>query len=341
MQQEQQQPDIATPAASALGRLLLAVLDGMGYSVEAIIRHDIGERRCRAMGGALFFALGVPLTLALFIEEGAKRRCALPAAAWTASGGRAPGMGPPPAMPGNRLVVPPPPVFVTPDLAGNGGSTPGPMLMPASPEPEGVGLMPFLIFCGLSVLGHVNQRVRAFRRRGSGRLIHTYYSGTPNILPRWRRWWPSLTELTCKLWLEPLICLAVGLACLPLSVILGLYLCLAGMVINHTTRQRKWQDRETALDATDGLLNMEFHQEKVAEESEGEAEARPAARVVEAAPQAPSMPPPPRPQPSPQPQTPPARPTPTVEPHLAEGLDPRLKALLEEQPPEDWSPDDA
>jgi hypothetical protein len=57
------------------------------------------------------------------------------------------------------------------------------------------------------------------------------------------------------------------------------------------------------------------------------------------------MPPPPRPQPVlPKPGLHPGegRPAaPAVHPHLAEGLDPRLKALLEEQPPEDWSPDDA
>jgi hypothetical protein len=63
------QPDQPSAPRPNFGRLFQRCFDGLGYSVEVIIRADIGERRCRDMGGPLLLAVGVALAVTAYLRR--------------------------------------------------------------------------------------------------------------------------------------------------------------------------------------------------------------------------------------------------------------------------------
>ena len=62
-----QQPRYTLPV------LLVGFLDGLAYSLQVSNHHDIGERRCRDMGGRLLLALGVAVVLTLLTLPALRR----------------------------------------------------------------------------------------------------------------------------------------------------------------------------------------------------------------------------------------------------------------------------
>jgi hypothetical protein len=206
-------------------------------------------------------------------------------------------------------------------------------LFPGDPEDPIVGLVsqlgPFPMFglCLLILVAHGQQRWRAACRRGRS-PGHTYYNGRPCLLRRW----PRLNEFTCKRWVEPALWAAVGATALFFGMPQpGIYLLAASLALNFSVAQRAFLDREQALDASDGVCDMLSHQQAVSNEYQPSAPERPAAYVQPAAP-APRA----RPASYPHPQpTPPAAAAPG---HLHAGLDPNLRRLLDEPPPEDFAP---
>ncbi len=274
-------PQPPPPRYGPIG-LLMPLLDGLAYSLQVSFHRDIGERRCRDMGGRLLLALGVALLLTVLtlpnLQRGYYR--------WLLAGQ--------------------PPDPVTLQLAQ-------------------LGPYPMFVFCGLTVVAHVQQRLRAAaRRRQGGQPVHSYYDGTPNLLRRW----PRLGEHRCKLVVEPLVwgglgALAVGSG-LPQP---GVYMVAAGVAQFLLVAQRAYREREQALDATDGVYDMMAHQEAVTAEWDAPGDHRPGPVAVH------SPPPPAVPQPRPRPAAAPPHPVPPATPvpaHLRGGLDESLNRLLDE-----------
>lgn len=91
---------------------------------------------------------------------------------------------------------------------------------------------PMLCFAGLFVLSCMLVRVRVFlRRRRGGPQPHTRYSGTPELLQRFKR----LDEVKAKQTVEPFLTFIVGAVMLNFSPPLGGYLMIAsaGLLISN------------------------------------------------------------------------------------------------------------
>ncbi len=196
-----------------------------------------------------------------------------------------------------------------------------------------LGLYPMFVFCGLTVAGHVQQRLAAAARRREGRPpTHSYYDGTPNLLRRW----PRLSEHRCKLVFEPLIWGGLGAIAVALGLVQpGVFMVAAGVAQFFVVSQRAYREREQALDANDGIYDMMAHQEAMAGEWKRADDHRPAPAAVHS-PAPPSVPSPaasavPQQFPLPTAALPQSAPAATpVPPHLRGGLDESLNRLLDE-----------
>ncbi|TWT44392.1 MraY-like glycosyltransferase [Phycisphaerae bacterium RAS1] len=91
---------------------------------------------------------------------------------------------------------------------------------------------PMICFAGLFVLSCMLVRVRVFlRRRRGGPQPHTRYSGTPDLVHRFKR----LDEVKVKQTVEPFMTFAIGAVILNFSPPLGGYLMIAsaGLLISN------------------------------------------------------------------------------------------------------------
>lgn len=200
-----------------------------------------------------------------------------------------------------------------------------------------------LFFIQLSVLLHLRQRIRAWRRRRKGGTpTHSYYTGRPELFRFLHRRVPGLTEQGCKRWGDPLLATAFAAATMPFCIPVGLYLLLAAAAVQLTFLRRAVQDREMVLDATDGVLDMLTLQENLADEHQAASRPAAAARVVTPVTAPPPAPARPRPTPAaPRPTSPPpvvaprqpaaAPPSPAVPDELCKGLSDNLLGLLREE----------
>ena len=287
---------------------VLTFVDGVGYSLEVLLHEDIGERRVRDMGGPLFVAVGILTLLSLFVRGTAQFT--------TVSPGEARGQ----VQDG----------YYAPNWQG--------YYPERSPErkadrPVAFDPIPFfpLIFCLFVVGAHLRQRVRAWRRRHKGGPpTQSYYTGRPDALKRLGRFFPGLTELTCKRWIEPVELFFCGSIMLLFHPLLGLYLMLAGGVLCLTVNARLHQERELVLDTNDGMIDMLAHQDRVRAESNPQPERPVSAHASMAVPQ-------PAVQTSPAAERRQERPLPrpepvplAVPPALCDGLNENLMHLLQE-----------
>jgi hypothetical protein len=247
-----------TPAAAGGGLpgVLVGFVCGLSYSVEVILRRDIGERRCRDMGMPLFLAmiLSTVVTILAIGHVNHSRR----------------------TYP--HLWQPTPPAVFP--------ATPPPYVAPL--PPLDMGLWPLFLFFFCSLLAHNGHRFTAWRRRGrySG---HSYYGGEPALLRSLRKLFPTLTELGCKRWCEPLLTIAAGAALMTDFLPLGIYLVLAGILMHVSVTWQMHREREMALDACDGIVDMFTLHGNIPTLKNDHTAATPPAHVIPAAP----MPPPP------------------------------------------------
>jgi|GEM_PF-5617188 len=282
----------------------MAFLDGVGYSVEVFLRNDIGERRCRDLGGPLLLALAV-LVFVTFASGVARQPDRFVSEQPAAADGEAP------------------------TRTASRRETRDPIRLPTLDEWR---LLSTPLFCGVAISGHLRQRMRASRRRRQGAPpTHSYYTGRPKLLKDLRWLWPGVTELWCKRMGEPFLTCAGGIALLGLNPVLAFYLMLAGGVLCMTVTRQMYQERELVLDTADGLCDMLMHQDNIVAEYNPQREQPAAPRVVTAAPAPRRAPPPARPRgesaPAPKSQKPAA---PAVPPALCQGLSENLMNLLQE-----------
>ncbi|QOV92080.1 hypothetical protein [Humisphaera borealis] len=106
------------------------------------------------------------------------------------------------------------------------------------PRPMLLFLAAFLIMCFVS-------RIGCFRNYRKGIRIHRYYHGTPRLM----RYFPSLSELTVKRVVEPVVVSFVGLLLLPVSAMLGAFLVASavGLAITISASELAAQERAEAM----------------------------------------------------------------------------------------------
>jgi len=298
---------------------LVSLVDGVGYSLEVLLHYDIGERRCREMGGSLLIAMGTLALASLFVNAAAQSKSASNSAA-------------------KRQVD----SFYYPDGVYGYQQKPTQAGTPRKTANIDFGLFAPYIFCVFVVGFHVHHRLRARqRRREGGEPTHSHYSGRPDMLKRLRRFFPGLSELTCKRYLEPLEVFLGGLVLLVINPLLGVYWMLAAVIIAFTVNTRLHHERELVLDSNDGMIDMLTHQENIVAERNPQPQQPVSARAVVAGPVPQTVPAPERPRerartaperppegPKPKPTTPAPIAVPSA---LCDGLNANLLDLLQEQ----------
>jgi hypothetical protein len=257
-----------------------------------------------------------------------------PPAAQLSPRGAGPAKAPPPAVGAKGL---PPAVGALDKSAPARPPAPAPTAPTAAPAVEyelGLSWWPPWCFIGLSLFGHNRQRFRAWQRRRHGPPGHSYDEGRPDLLRWLRPFYPNLTEWTCKRHAEPVFVAAIGMALVPLSALLGVYLMLAAALLAVSAALRFHRQREQVLDVGDGVMDMLVLQEGLAEHYGGAGQgdgppARAVAHVPDPPRAAPAKPPPSPPRPARRKTGPPPA-DPAVPPALLEGLDDNLRRLLSE-----------
>jgi hypothetical protein len=186
--------------------------------------------------------------------------------------------------------------------------------------------LPFLLCLALAI-DHLKQRRQALlRQRQGGPSVHSRYTGLPRALHLYRRFWPSLTEEQCKCYVEPLVGMLLAAITGFFNPLVAIYLFLGTALMAATAIRSFHQQREQAMDATDGVQEILILQENVAARMNPVSpEPMAAAQVV--APAAPAAAPPRRQPPKPA--------APAVAPPLYQGLDDNLMRLLQEEHRED------
>jgi hypothetical protein len=198
-------------------------------------------------------------------------------------------------------------------------------------------LWPLWLFLGVSLIGHLNNRIASFRRHGNQEWpLHSYYSGKPRLLAPLRSLMPALGELHCKRWIEPLLSLGAGVAIGMINAPLGMYLSVAALMLAWTVESRIRAEREMVLDATDGHLDMLTLRTNMAEHYGGFQAPQARLHVSATVQTLGRKPPPPSPRgglPAPLPEMRQGE-EPAVPESMCAGLNEELVSLLREKPQE-------
>lgn len=112
---------------------------------------------------------------------------------------------------------------------------------------------PLYLFCALYFMRCIVVRAATLKRRLSGApLLHSYYNGTPALLPARSR----VPEEKFKAAVEPLLVGVTGLALSEWNEPLGTYLLLAGLSLLVNACLSLRQEHERALDVNDAFLDQ-------------------------------------------------------------------------------------
>ncbi|TWT45295.1 hypothetical protein RAS1_17170 [Phycisphaerae bacterium RAS1] len=112
---------------------------------------------------------------------------------------------------------------------------------------------PMIYFAGLFVLSCMLVRIRVFvRRRRGGPQPHARYSGTPELLHRFKR----LDEVKVKQTVEPFLTFAIGAVMLNFSPPLGGYLMIASAGLLISNGQVAEYERRRVSDMHDAYLEQ-------------------------------------------------------------------------------------
>ena len=114
-----------------------------------------------------------------------------------------------------------------------------------------------LLFAVVTFILGISQRIRRWREINRGVRQHSYYLGTSPF--DGLRWLPNFCRRNRRIarFVDPIFCAVIGLALIPVSPILTLWLVFAGACLRsfeYTVHQREWN---LALDTVDSIIISE------------------------------------------------------------------------------------
>jgi len=138
------------------------------------------------------------------------------------------------------------------------------LAMPGSQTARPIGL---LIFAALGFFSGIAQRIRRWRDLERSVRLHSYYVGTSPFDQRWLPAFFRRQRRSARL-LDPLFCTAIGLALLPISHALALWLIFSAFCLRAYEDGIFNQKRAQELDTADGLIESEIQGAHVEQFSE-------------------------------------------------------------------------
>jgi hypothetical protein len=139
----------------------------------------------------------------------------------------------------------------------------------AMPGNEAARPVDLLIFTGLGFFSGLAQRIRRWREMERNVRQHSYYIGTSPFDQHWMPAFFRRHRRTARI-IDPLVCAAIGLALLPFSRALALWLIFSAFCLRAYEDGIFNRERNQELDMTDGLIESNLqgeHVERYAEPS--------------------------------------------------------------------------
>jgi len=118
------------------------------------------------------------------------------------------------------------------------------------------------IFAVLALFLGGCQRTKRWRELKRGIVQHSYYIGTS---PFDFRWLPNFIRCNRKIarFIDPIFCLLIGLVCLPVSSMLGLWLIFAGASLRAYEHAVHRKELNRNLDMLDSIIVSQVHSRTV------------------------------------------------------------------------------
>ena len=123
----------------------------------------------------------------------------------------------------------------------------------ATPGHEAAHPEHLLIFAGVGFISGIAQRIRRWSELNRGEIRHSYYIGTSRLAFRWL---PQSLHKNRRVarFLEPALFAGIGLALLPYSQALAMWLCLASFCLRAFEDQVFQRERSRDLDLMDSVI---------------------------------------------------------------------------------------
>jgi hypothetical protein len=137
----------------------------------------------------------------------------------------------------------------------------------AMPGHEAARPVDLLIFAGLGFVAGIAQHIRRWWDRERNVRLHSYYIGTS---PFEQRWLPAFfrRHRRAARFLDPLACAAIGLALLPFSRVLALWLVFSAFCLRVYEDGIFNREQKQALDIADSLIENEGQSRTIEQFSE-------------------------------------------------------------------------
>ena len=131
-----------------------------------------------------------------------------------------------------------------------------------APSHEAARPMDLLIFAGLGFLSGIAQRIRRWRDLNRNVRQHSYYIGSS---PFDQNWLPDFFRHNRRAarFLDPIACAGIGLAILPFSRALAVWLIFAGFCLRAYEDKLFNTERTRELDTSDSLIESEIQGQTV------------------------------------------------------------------------------
>lgn len=88
-------------------------------------------------------------------------------------------------------------------------------------------LWPYWTFAGIAFLCHLEQRLKAYQRMQNGDTGHSCYTGTPRLLDQF----PWFSEVTFKIYIEPIVVIGISVAVLPFDRPIAVFVFVSGVLL--------------------------------------------------------------------------------------------------------------
>lgn len=132
----------------------------------------------------------------------------------------------------------------------------------ATPGNEAARPVDLLIFAGVGFMAGIAQRIRRWWDIERNVRQHTFYIGTSPFNQRWTPAFFRRNRRTARL-LDPLFCAAIGLALLPFSRALAVWLIFSAFCLRVFEDITFNRERTQELDMADGLIDSQIQGENV------------------------------------------------------------------------------
>jgi hypothetical protein len=132
----------------------------------------------------------------------------------------------------------------------------------AQPEFEDGRPLALLLFAALSFCAGIGQRFLRWRELTQPARQHSEYVGTS---PLNFRWLPAFMRRNRRMarFADPMLCILIGVALLPISSALACYLAFSGMCLRAYESAIFERERDRDLDLSDGLVMAQYQSELV------------------------------------------------------------------------------